>query len=313
MTPDRKRRAVRVGLPVIAAGTTHVKTARRDPPPMHRLDALLVRLDVPSSARRAAGAVGFDPMNASVTRHGDKLVCAIRMFEPHPPHRSRAVVGEIDPGSWRLGAIRPMRAPDARVYEDVRLFSWGGRLAACATVGGRISVLDLDEACGIAAAHDQPTSTKRPQPEKNWSPCVDGEHLVFVYTIDDTGRARTLRYDPVRYRVPAFDTAAVGTLRGSSQVIPCPGGGWLTILHERHYDARGYPVYTHRIARLDASMAHATTGPSFYLNTVGIEFVAGAAWAVDGSLVISFGVADREAWLAVATPAQLSPWMPPHP
>jgi hypothetical protein len=56
-------------------------------------------------------------------------------------------------------------------------------------------------------------------------------------------------------------------------------------------------VYIHRFAYFDRAMREVLLGKPWYWKVPGIEFCAGLTLWQDG-LVASFGVADREAWLA---------------
>ena len=58
-------------------------------------------------------------------------------------------------------------------------------------------------------------------------------------------------------------------------------------------------AYWHRFVWFDAELALRGVSRRFCLQQPGVEFASGLAWHPDGErLLISFGVRDREAWLA---------------
>jgi hypothetical protein len=99
-------------------------------------------------------------------------------------------------------------------------------------------------------------------------------------------------------------------------------GGWLAVVHEVHrpkqFDERKHNplmssfwppvivdpvaphvpvVYLHRFAMFDADLQNVRLSRSFHFRKLGIEFCAGLV-AQGSSCLLSFGVADNEAWLA---------------
>jgi hypothetical protein len=56
-------------------------------------------------------------------------------------------------------------------------------------------------------------------------------------------------------------------------------------------------VYLHRFVSLDDEFRITGISPQFIFRAPGIEFAAGLA-ILDNSVIVSFGVADRECWLA---------------
>jgi len=158
--------------------------------------------------------------------------------------------------------------------------------------------LELEEAPGAFRLADwRVLSPEGPQGhEKNWMPRVTGaggERLEFIYRCDPTRivdeAART-----VSKGAPAI---AADQFRGGTQLIAFDGG-WLALVHEARVrdDKR---QYRHRFVWFDAGSALAAVSRPFFFSSHGVEFAMGLAWKEAGeSLVITYGVADQEAWIA---------------
>ena len=134
--------------------------------------------------------------------------------------------------------------------------------------------------------------------EKNWMPVVAaGTDLFFVYSVAPTvvkhlnpSTRRVTR--TLRRQAPAI----ARHLRGGGQVLPV-AGGWLAIAHEAVGFEDGGCVYSHRWVWFDADWRLSQISPSFFLRERGIEFVAGLAQHGQ-DVLLTFGVHDREAWIA---------------
>lgn len=194
--------------------------------------------------------------------------------------------------------------------QDIRLFVMHDTLHAVACVGlGRIRVgtpmrqaVIRIEGGTITRAWLQPGSSL----EKNWMPCVvrdgDGaEHLRLVYSPKPL---IVLDYDEsshrVRQNVDAAARKASGSiLRGGSQLVPYKDG-WLAVLHQLHV-VGAKKIYGHCFAFFDRELRHIRTGRQFFFQLAGIEFCAGLAFH-ERRFFISYGVADRQAWLAEVSP-----------
>lgn len=189
-------------------------------------------------------------------------------------------------------------------FEDARLFWWRENFWCSSTVrqlnhpGACEQVLAKIESEGD---HWRLTDWRVMRPEgppgteKNWMPFVlPGDQMIrFVYLCDPT-RILEDRAGTVTESIP---TIAADQFRGGSQAIPFDDG-WLMIVHVVHHRPHDR-VYHHRFVWLDADYVLRKTSHEFYLHHHGIEFVAGMAWHPDGpKLAISYGVKDRESWLA---------------
>jgi tetratricopeptide (TPR) repeat protein len=149
--------------------------------------------------------------------------------------------------------------------------------------------------------------------EKNWMPVLTdepGEDLTFVYSVsptivmklDMTTREVT---QVVRQRAAALARG----LRGGGQVLPVEGG-WLAIAHETSEPTDGARVYSHRWVWFDANWKLRRISPEFRLRECGIEFAAGLA-RVGEDVLVTFGVQDREAWLAKLSLSEVMPMLRP--
>ena len=143
--------------------------------------------------------------------------------------------------------------------------------------------------------------------EKNWVPFVDGDELRFFHW-----------YDPVRVMdkdaniisevVPTF---AADAFRGGSQAIAFDGG-WLSLVHEVMISGNSR-VYLHRFIWFDADLVLKRASETFWFVQRGIEFAAGLAPHSDGkTLVLSFGVNDRESWLATVSADEIRAMLATH-
>jgi hypothetical protein len=195
--------------------------------------------------------------------------------------------------------------------EDCRLFAWRGEAWCVATVGElsadgvrRMVLARIDGAGSPNPVFadwrmlDAPVTGRH---EKNWMPFVDGRELRFIYTTDpsiiaDSG-GRIERVHPVRF--------APCILRGGSQAIAFLNG-WVAVAHE--VGLNGFrPNYFHRFVWFDRAFKLKKISDCFHFTKPGIEFAAGLSRSTDGtSLIISFGVDDREAKLATIRADEVS-------
>ncbi len=227
------------------------------------------------------------------------------------PDLSIREVQEIDDRAFRPD---PPLFPIAG-FEDCRLVHHAESWWVSATVRDRdpsgvcrIALLRLD---GATAVEERLLSDGRGPHEKNWMPVVDDAQLRFVYSCFPTA---VVRYDDtagtVAQEISQPAPLAARSFHGGSQVIPIDGG-WLGVVHEIAHFEDGGRVYTHRWVWFDGEWRLARYSSPFVLKERGVEFVAGLAQRGD-DLVISYGVWDREAWLAtVPVPEVMSLLAPP--
>ena len=190
-------------------------------------------------------------------------------------------------------------------YEDLRLVEVAGSWYALATVRDR----NPENTCEIVLlALDGPTVRTvailpGPTPgrhEKNWMPYSDGERLRIVYSC---GPTVVFDCDPrtgalsERSRHDAPPGAAA--LRGGSQGVAVDGGH-LFVVHDVLAVDEARRAYGHRFVRIDAEGRLTHASPRWSFAGERIELCAGMALR-DGRLVISYGVGDRSARLAVCS------------
>lgn len=210
-----------------------------------------------------------------------------RVFRPDPPHY--LIAG----------------------YEDCRLFHHRDAWWYTATVRDRdasgvcqIGLVRLD---GETAIEEHLLSDGEERHEKNWMPVIGGDGtLRFIHSCspvtvlrycDETGQVREEAKEAAPFVARRF--------RGGSQALPV-NGGHLSLVHEVVWPTDGGRIYLHRWVWFDAEWRLARVSPPFTMRERGIEFVAGLAQQGD-SLVISYGVWDREAWLTTIPLAEVLP------
>ncbi len=255
---------------------------------------------------------GWFAMNPSICRHLGRVWCVVRTvnytmrgrhYTIHDP--KRVVRTENYLGTLRATGefVKPRRMRDLdkspRVrssivgYEDVRLASVAGKggareLVGSATVCDRvanrrlIARLDLTPAGDVRRATVQPSNQPH---EKNWMPMSIGGKHTWVYSLDPTA----ILPGPLRDCPLSLDH-----LRGGA-ATPLDDG-YLCVTHEV-VEADEGRVYLHRFVRLDARFFVTAVSRAWVFDHHGIEFCAGMV--LDGPrLVLSYGVEDREAWVA---------------
>lgn len=201
---------------------------------------------------------------------------------------------------------RPSNMP-APVYdgvldaEDLRVFQHGDGLYANATIleqnreAWREQFLLEIEADGQVQNWDymQPRWLSK-RNEKNWMPIASVFHsnIRFIYSpgVVCDREGNLIHNNPPKLATDAFS--------GSSQLLPFEAG-WIGLVHEARPDPRnGKRYYQHRFVWYDSDFTLQKISMPFYFFDRQIEFAHGMCYIGGGSLLISFGVLDREAWLA---------------
>lgn len=220
----------------------------------------------------------------------------------------RLRVTSVDPIVDRSSG--PRRYPSRiQGYEDCRLVKVGEDWYATATVCDLNPVERRDiallrfEGSEVVAVHH----LAGPHPErheKNWMPFVSDGELQIVYRCSPT---TILRCDPGSGEVEEVAAtpapALADDLRGGSQGVAVEDG-YLFVVHEVDRSA-SVLRYLHRFLRLDDQLGLAAVSPPFGFTTDRVEFCAGLARHGDGELVLSFGVSDAAAGLAVVSLAEV--------
>lgn len=227
-------------------------------------------------------------------------------------------LGEIQPIDD--SAVRPEPPPfPVSGFEDCRLFRHDGAWWVSATVRDhnpqgicQTALFRLDGATplpaggGWARGGVAPTDlhllndARDGRHEKNWMPVAAGEQaeaIRFVYSCHPTV---IVRYDEeLGTVVPEIIQPGPPVARefsGGTQAIEIDGGH-LCLIHEAANFEDKSRVYTHRWVWFDADWRLARFSSPFLLQERGIEFAAGLAQQGD-DLIVSYGLWDREAWLA---------------
>jgi predicted GH43/DUF377 family glycosyl hydrolase len=199
-------------------------------------------------------------------------------------------------------AERPeLHASQISGYEDCRLVELDGRWYATATVCDmnpverrEIALLDLD---GAEIVHARPLAGPDPERhEKNWMPFVRDGALHFLYSCSPTIVLRCHLQSGALTSVAERELPAAGGFRGGSQGVAVEGGH-LFVIHQTEHDERALR-YVHRFVLLDDELRLAAATPRFTFAADRVEFCAGMARR-GGDLVLSFGVSDAAAGLAV--------------
>jgi hypothetical protein len=130
------------------------------------------------------------------------------------------------------------------------------------------------------------------QNEKNWMPMFrPGWYFAWMYrpgiVMDEYGEQLT----------KAEPSLAVDQFSGGGQLVPWDLG-WLGIIHEARQDpTSGKRYYWHRFVQFDKKSALQKVSRPFVFFDRQIELAAGLA-LYHGKVIVSFGVLDREAWIA---------------
>jgi predicted GH43/DUF377 family glycosyl hydrolase len=274
---------------------------------------------------------GYRAMNPSVCRCGDRVLLVVRCVNYQLAEtglRNRLPAGEssiktrnflirVDPYSFAETVLGEIRAPagfppplceEVQGFEDARLFSWRGELWTISSVReqnydgfSEMWLARLDDRLEMCDARAIRLPGER-RNEKNWMPLVDGDELRLIYSCDPT---RIVDPDG-RAMHESTPEIAADNFRGGSQAIPFEAG-WLAIIHSTTPGQHAsWPVYRHRLAWFDSDFRLRKISPAFsfpfssaseFLR--GYQYAMGLCWHPDNRrLIISYALADREAWLA---------------
>jgi tetratricopeptide (TPR) repeat protein len=289
--------------------------------------------DVVPAARFAELQLRVEPdwpqFNPSILAVGDRFLVNVRTAsyraEPgnryeslHPDGRIHTInyLAELD-AELGLGSVSVLEdaAPGARVpdalldgYEDVRLVETPAGLLGLATVGdrnadGRLEMALLRIEGGRVVEATVLRGPDRERHERNWMPFVVDDDLLLVYSVGPTVILRCDVESGALSRVaehPAPEAAV--RMRGGSQGIPV-AGGHLFCIHEVLFAHDGRH-YVHRLVLLDEELRFSAASRRFGFGRERLEFCAGLA-RLGADLVLSFGVGDRHAGLAICPEADL--------
>ncbi|HEU0115863.1 MAG TPA: hypothetical protein VFQ80_14355 [Thermomicrobiales bacterium] len=269
---------------------------------------------------------GWTRFNPTVVADGDGWLVLLRTsndrYEPPDTHivtdagpdvRTAYLLVPCDADLRPIGEPRPVadltdgagRAPfPVQDYEDCRLVRLGARWLAAAATRDRnphgicqIALLDFD-AARPAFANLRLLSPATPGLyERNWMPVVADGALAFVYGLAPTA---VLACDLDSGGVDLahiHDAPHLATdLRGGSQLVAVDGG-WICLVHDVIDNEEAGRTYLHRFVRLDGAFRITALSHPFRFRATTIEFAAGLARRGE-TLALTYGVEDREAWLA---------------
>ena len=267
---------------------------------------------------------GWTLFNPTLLAFGDRLLAIVRSSNYRivggryviPPEdgemiRTENVLVDLD-GDLAATSVKTITGPAYEKtpfpvdgLEDCRLRLTRDGIGVSATVR---NVAPFDGRCRIATAKldiDKAefsdlrvlSSLQLQEHEKNWMPAGNG----WVYACNHNGHTVTVTRDDncdhafnLLQRGPS--PAVSRGFRGGGQVVEwC--GGWLGIIHEVAHLPTGHRVYEHRFVTWDDQWRMAEISPAFsFLEPQTIEFAAGLA-VKDGSVLVTFGVKDAEAYI----------------
>jgi predicted GH43/DUF377 family glycosyl hydrolase/glycosyltransferase involved in cell wall biosynthesis len=289
--------------------------------PIERLDRLVAGVEL--GEVRLGVEPAWPQYNPTIAADGDALRMIVRTasYRLHPDGfelldedrviRSINYLVSLD-GALDVRDVAPLTGEEVDLprypsevlgYEDLRLFEADGRWWALATARDRnpqarceIVLLELD---GSRIASARPLPGPHPERhEKNWMPFPSPDGVRIVYS---TGPTVVLACDPAGGEPrPLGDHAApawAAPLRGGSQGVAVPGGHLFAV-----HEVLPGPVlgrrYVHRLVLIDDDLRLSAASARFTFTGADVEFCAGMA-RHGGELVLSFGVTDRVAMLAV--------------
>ncbi len=191
-------------------------------------------------------------------------------------------------------------------FPEARLFAWQGTLWCSSALYETTPELQTGQL--LARLEYGATSTWRfedvrimkpdclGQDEKSWAPQVTSSGLCFVRNYDPVFVVNEWAATVVNLKSPVV----AENFDGGSQAVAFDGG-WLILVRDSR-ERRGKGRF-HRFVWLDiAGRLRQITRP-FFLHNNGVEASAGLAWHTDVSrLIISYGAADGEAWIATVEP-----------
>lgn len=188
---------------------------------------------------------------------------------------------------------------DVLDVEDMRLFPHNGHLWANGCVLEQNSqawreqfLMKLNPVTGEVTdwGRIEPAFVEK-RNEKNWMPILDGGHLKWMYApgvVIGAGGQRVANNPPA---LEADDFS------GGGQLVPMDTG-FLGIVHTARPDpTNGKRYYWHRFVQFDQAYHLQKVSRPFVFFDKQIEFAAGLALH-GGKVIVSFGVLDREAWVA---------------
>lgn len=204
--------------------------------------------------------------------------------------------------------------------EDARLFwkndSWYvlgviQRVTASRRIQ-RLALFKLDANANSAFYEKTYESWDTARSEKNWMPVAYGENTNFDYIYSPNGIVKGSSFI-----LSGSSDTYINNIRGGSCLWPLGDGTYLSITHSTYlkdkifynpetesYSKTQLRTYTHQFVHYDGYGKIIEISSEFVLEHLGIEFAAGLV-EKDGNFVISYGVEDEAARLAVIPKEQV--------
>lgn len=191
--------------------------------------------------------------------------------------------------------------------EDARLYVDDSGLAASATVR---DVAPYDGRCRIGTAHidllsrcfqnlrtaDTPSNNH----EKNWMPIIGQNNWLYSCSVGGNTETVAWRDNKWARTITGAAPKLARHFRGSSQLVPFQNG-YLALIHEVAFDDNRR-IYSHRFVWFDSNFVLTRCSAIFFFRVKReIEFAAGLA-VHNNAVIASFGVNDKQAWLAILRP-----------
>lgn len=275
----------------------------------------------------------YEPLNPSITTKGDKYLILCRTvnytinkdksFIIHSPDRisrTENLLLELDSDFNIIETHHVIDKSNRITYmtmwigiEDGRLFWWDDQLYFTACFADSYS--DNTIRMGLMKLNSQYQITRfigfepalYTKCEKNWIPIIDNNKLKLIYS-----------YDQRNIVVPEFDPrespaeritcrkqdnyrsdANLSWIKGGSVTIPYKDG-YLSIIHQTPQIHK----YYHRFIYMDSEYTPIKMSPAWTLGQANLEYITGLCWSLDKkSLVITYGIDDNFAYLAVIDPS----------
>lgn len=251
-------------------------------------------------------------VNYTISDEGNYMIRGKDDISPHEPIHTRNFLLRFSK-TWTVLSSTEIQEPSdmpepqfnlVRGFEDMRLFpdaENGLRFSAClreATPEGwceqvmgsiqEVRERDLTRA-QITYYERIAPSWQMQQHEKNWMPWREDKWMYRLGTVIN------------QWGDKVFEQAcglATDHISGGTQLIPIDVG-YLAVVHEaRPNPFNGKRYYQHRFAQFGEDGRLIGLSRPFVFQDRQIEFAMGLVRGTDGSVVISFGVRDSEAWLA---------------
>jgi len=269
-------------------------------------------------------------LNPSIVRYDNGYLCIVRVvnyeinngiytiYDPDNIIKTTNLLLELD-ANLRIISSREIQGPipiypsKCQGMEDCRIFTVDNQDLGM-RAGFTCTTLDNNPECipQISLAW-LPEDWKRQDPvvvsevtlqqgptkgrmEKNWLPYQEGSDIHAYYSYSPLTKLCLSSSGTTTYAEKIDLPLEFDFFRGSAGPINYKDGH-LLVVHEVAWISKGRAIYSHRFLQIG------TEGPvaishQWYLEKIGIEFVSGLEWSLDGqSLILTAGIQDRTPWI----------------